>query len=331
MSTFSLLSAARRTISIASFFPLYSDMSSSKPILDDLRRQIDAIDDQLHDLLMRRTDIVEAIGKEKKDGKVPAFRPGREAMILRRLVARHAGRFPVGALVRMWREMLAATVGMQAKLAIAVYAPSAASGYWDLARDHFGSHALMTAYDSIGQVIRAVTDKQASIGVLPMPSEDDADPWWRFIVSSDAATPRVLARLPFAGRGNARAGGDALAVGSGALEPTGADRSLIVVETRGEVSRARLFSAFSASGLVCNFFAAFDPGGGTRFNLVELNDFVPPDDKRLTEFKAQIGAAVERMLSLGSYGAPLVLDARAGDRRPADTRVRAVAQRKPRS
>ncbi len=293
-------------------------MASSKPTLDELRRQIDAIDDQVHDLLMRRTEIVEAIGREKKDGKVPAFRPGREAMILRRLIARHSGRFPAAALMRMWREMLAATVGLQTKLAIAVYAPSAASGYWDLARDHFGSHASMTAFDSVGQVIRAVTDKHASIGILPMPSEDDTDPWWRFIVSSDAATPRVLARLPFAGRGNARAaGGDALAVGSGALEPTGADRSLVVVETRGEVSRARLFSAFSASGLTCNFFAAFDPGGGTTLNLVELTDFLAPDDKRLAAFTAQVGDAVERILSLGSYGAPLVLDGPRADAPPA--------------
>jgi chorismate mutase/prephenate dehydratase len=285
-------------------------MLSSKPTLDDLRRQIDAVDDQVHDLLMRRTEIVEAIGKEKKDGRMPAFRPGREAVILRRLVARHAGRFPAAALVRIWREMLAATVGMQTNFAVAVYAPGAATGYWDLARDHFGSHTPMTAYHSIGQVIRAVTDKQVSIGILPMPSEDDGDPWWRFIVSNDASVPRVLARLPFAGRGNARVGGDALAVGSGALEPTGDDRSLIVIETRGEVSRARLFSALSASGLDCDFFAVFEPGGRTALNLVELTDFVLPDDKRLANFKEKVGAAVERIISLGSYGAPLVLDPR---------------------
>src|ERR1700730_11841719 len=96
----------------ASLFPLDPDMSSNKPTLDDLRRQIDAIDDQLHDLIMRRTEVVEAIGKEKKDGKVPPSRPGREAIILRRVAARHSGNFPAVALVRMWREMLAATVGM---------------------------------------------------------------------------------------------------------------------------------------------------------------------------------------------------------------------------
>src|SRR5260370_23500512 len=100
-------------------------MASSKPTLDELRRQIDAIDDQVHDLLMRRTEIVEAIGREKKDGRVPAFRPGREVVILRRLVARHAGRFPAAALVRMWRGMLGPPGGLPADFPGARLSPGA--------------------------------------------------------------------------------------------------------------------------------------------------------------------------------------------------------------
>lgn len=323
MSTFSLLSAARRTISIALYFPLDPDMSSSKPSLADLRRRIDEVDDQIHDLLMRRAEIVEAIGERKKDGQVPAFQPGREAVILRRLMARHSGRFPRAALVRMWREMLAATVGLQRNLTIAVYAPSADSGYWDLARDHFGSNTPMTPYRSVGEVIRAVTDAQASIAVVPMPSEDDPDPWWPFIASASGPAPQVLARLPFAGRGNARAGGDALAIGSGVLEPTGDDRSLVVVETRGEVGRARLIAGFAAAGLAGTFRAAFVPGRGTTLNLVELADFVLPDDRRLTIFREHVGEAVERIALLGSYGMPLALDPQSTNLAPAT-----AAQRK---
>jgi chorismate mutase/prephenate dehydratase len=286
-------------------------MPSNKTTLDDLRQRIDEIDDQVHDLLMQRTAVVEAIAAEKRGNAVPALRPGREAVILRRLMSRHTGRFPRAALVRMWREMLAATVGMQTKFAVAVYAPSDTSGYWDLARDHFGSHTTMAAYNSIGQVIRAVTDRQASIGILPMPQEDDADPWWRFFVASDDSAPRILARLPFAGRGNARSdGGDALAVGSGSLEPTGADCSLIVIETRGEISRARIFACLAAGNLPCTFFAAFKPTQDSTLNLVELGDFVLPDDPRLAQVADQINATatVDRIVSLGSYAAPLVLN-----------------------
>ena len=266
----------------------------------------------MHDLVMQRTQLVEAIGREKRSEGLPPLHPGREALILRRLAARHHGSFSPSALVRMWREMLAVTVGLQGRFAIAVYAPDGVGGFWDLARDHFGSHTPMTPYRSAGQVIRAVTDHQASVGVLPTPQEDDADPWWRFLVSGDAAAPRVIARLPFAGRGNARAG-DALAVGGGRLEATGEDRSLLAVETRGNVSRTRLSSAMAQAGFQCTFFAAFEPGTDTVLNLVELAEFVTPDDCRLGEFSEQLGAGcVERIVSLGHYAVPLTLAVSSG-------------------
>src|SRR5262249_10877709 len=41
------------------------DMASADNPLDDLRRQIDGIDDALHDLLIRRAEIAERIGKLK--------------------------------------------------------------------------------------------------------------------------------------------------------------------------------------------------------------------------------------------------------------------------
>src|SRR6185437_15050923 len=142
VSMFSLLSAAGRTISIF----LARDatpMDMSNPNLDDLRRRIDEIDDRLHDLLMQRTEVVEAVAASKRLDEAPALRPGREAAIVRRLVARHAGHFPPGALVRMWREMFSAMVGLQTGFAVAVYVGEAGNGYWDLARDHFGSHSAM--------------------------------------------------------------------------------------------------------------------------------------------------------------------------------------------
>ena len=42
-------------------------MDAGKPSLDDLRREIDDIDAALHDLLMRRTELVQRIGAAKGD------------------------------------------------------------------------------------------------------------------------------------------------------------------------------------------------------------------------------------------------------------------------
>src|SRR3979490_996114 len=87
-----------------------------RPDLIALRARLDELDDKIHDLLMDRARVVENVARS---GKAAAFRPGREAAILRRLLARHTGKLPPQTLVRMWREMLAGTTAMQTAVTIA--------------------------------------------------------------------------------------------------------------------------------------------------------------------------------------------------------------------
>src|SRR6266446_4687145 len=132
-------------------------MPATPSDLAELRHRLDEIDDKVHDLLIERAEIISMVAASKRDGKLAASQPGREAEIIRRLVGRHHGDFPVATLVRMWREMLAATVRLQSPFAVAVFAPVEAQGFWDLARDHYGSNTPMSAYHSAGQVILSMT------------------------------------------------------------------------------------------------------------------------------------------------------------------------------
>src|SRR5438270_7424679 len=67
-------------------------MRNATDMLEDLRSEIDQIDDALHDLLMQRAEVSGEIAKVKqardpqRQGLVPAFRAAREAAILRRLL-----------------------------------------------------------------------------------------------------------------------------------------------------------------------------------------------------------------------------------------------------
>ena len=280
-------------------------MPATSSDLAELRHRLDEIDDKVHDLLIERAKIISMVAASKRDGRLAAFQPAREAEIIRRLVGRHHGDFPVATLVRMWREMLAATVRLQSPFAVAVYAPAQEQGLWDLARDHYGSNTPMSAYRSTGQVIRAVSEGQASIGVLPMPQEGEADPWWRQLVSEDEGAPRVVARLPFGARGNARSdGADALAIGRGMQQETGADRTFLATETAAGISRGRIFRILFSLGLNCTFFASYEHAGGA-VNLIEIDGFVPISDQRLDSFRAQLGDALHRMLPFGGYALPL--------------------------
>lgn len=271
-----------------------------------LRRRIDEIDDRLQDLLVERIEIVSRVADHKqRSGGVAPHQPAREAEILRRLVARNHGAMPPASLVRIWRELLAATTRMQGSFTVAVHVPPTGPGFWDIARDHYGSHTPMLTFGSATQVIHAVVEGRATVGVLPMPQEEEADPWWRHLLSTREAAPHVIARLPFASRGNARSdGGDALAIGHGAQLPTGQDRTLIATENAPNISRGRLFSILTGIDLNCTFIASSEQGEGGNM-LIEIDDFVPADDPRLDLFRAQLGAALFRLLPLGGYAVPL--------------------------
>jgi chorismate mutase/prephenate dehydratase len=281
-------------------------MSDAPPDLEILRRRIDEIDDRLQDLLIERMEIVSRVAENKqRSGGVAPHQPAREADILRRLVARNRGVMPPASLVRIWRELLAATTSRQGPFTIAVYVPPQGPGFWDIARDHYGSHTPMLTFGSATQVIRTVAEGRATVGVLPMPQEAEDDPWWRHLLSGRETAPHVIARLPFGGRGNARSdGGDALAIGRGTQLPTGRDRTLIATENAPDISRGRLFSTLAGLGLRCTFIVSSElrEGGNT---LIEIDDFVPADDPRLDRFRATLGTALYRLVRLGGYAVPL--------------------------
>jgi chorismate mutase / prephenate dehydratase len=270
--------------------------------LKGLRRRLDEIDDKLQDLLIDRAQIVSLVGASKKDGDRPAYQPAREAEIIRRLVGRHRGALPVATLVRMWREMLAATVRLQSPFSVAVFAPADRPGLWDLARDHYGSHTPMSAHGTEDQVIRAVAGGTGSVGVLPLPKAGESDPWWPHLLSIEEA-PRVVARLPFGTRGNARADTDALAIGCKGQEENGLDRTLLGAEFSAAISPPRISDALATAGLVCTFVACSDRGKAVY--LIEVEGFAPISDRRLDALRSELGAALERLLPLGGYAAPL--------------------------
>jgi chorismate mutase/prephenate dehydratase len=302
MSTFSLILSRRNPTSTP---PLAATkaMSSTPLDLKGLRRRLDEIDDRLQDLLIERAEVVSLVAATKRGSDKPAHQPAREAQIIRRLVGRHHGAFPVATLVRMWREMLAATVRLQSPFSVAVSAPGGRQECWDLARDHYGSNTPMRAYDTPREVIRAVSEGKASVGVLPMFRADESDPWWPELLLAAATAPRIIARLPFGSRGNTRAdGADALALGQSEYQESGLDRTLLATECVVDVGRARILKLLSALGLVCTFFASFDNGKATVF---EVDGFVPFGDARLDQFRAEMGGTLRRLAPLGGYAVPL--------------------------
>ncbi|HLO78000.1 MAG TPA: chorismate mutase [Magnetospirillum sp.] len=281
-------------------------MSTDSASLDRLRSQIDRIDDQLHDLLMQRAGLVEQIASAKAPSGI-ALRPGREAQVLRRLIARHQGAFPKTALVRIWREIMGALVGLQQPFTIAVYQPERGAGYIELARNHFGVVWPQIVHLTPGHVVRMVADGQASVGLVPIPGAADAEPWWLALTSDAGNLPRVVARLPVLAQEPSAGRTDplqAFVVACREPEPTGDDRMLIAVETAPDVSRDRLRAAFTAANLELAAMTATHRSEGVWRHLVEVAGFVAGADPRLAEL-VQAKDPVTHVRVIGGYASQL--------------------------
>ena len=203
---------------------------------EGLRQEIDAIDDQLIDLLRQRTALAKKIGELKDPGK-PFCRPEREARILRRLYPRDVDILPKIVMIRFWREMLSALTWLQKPYSIFV-----TESLWDIARDYYGSWIDFKVFSDPRQVLEHLIDQETwKIGVLPYPGLGEREWWWRL---SGYSSLKIIARFPFEGYGNARAPRqDALAVTRFTPEEgSGEDRTILVVQTHQTVLQEEIWA-----------------------------------------------------------------------------------------
>ena len=274
-------------------------MSEAIKPLEEVRREIDEIDAALHDLIMRRTRVVEQVIAAMGTTNTGNFIPGREIKVLRGLMQRHEGAFPRHALIRMWREMISVFAAMQGPFYVVACAEEGDQGCWDLARDHFGSHDKMSTLATPREVVARVSSDEAAIGVVPVPAED-GEAWWRTM--GGAVAPRIVARLPFIEGSNARTGGvGAYALAKLDFDPTGHDRSLLVVETETELSRAGLRSLLTNSGLTPQLIVTDRRDGAAH--LIEVYGFIQAEDepvRKLADLEE-----VRSVLAIGAYGVPV--------------------------
>jgi chorismate mutase / prephenate dehydratase len=273
--------------------------------LANLRAELDGIDNAIHDLLMRRAEVVGFLAASRFKTPGVALRPGREAQIIRRLLGRHHGNLPPASLVRIWRELLAATTSMQGAHVIAVCDPDQGGGYTQVAREHFGALTAMRVHSSPAQALADVSSGHASAAVLPMPSETETPraAWWTALLYKDEPRIHVIARLPFwAPRPEGAPPLQALVIAAFAPDRSEADRSLLGLEIALDVSRARLTGAVVAAGLRPEqIILRRDQGAQVAHALVEVDGTVAEDDARLDG----IAALLRPPVVLGAYAVPV--------------------------
>jgi chorismate mutase / prephenate dehydratase len=282
-------------------------MRQQQMSLSDLKREVDGVDDAIHDLLIRRAELADLIASEPGASEdAPQSRPARKAKILRRLAGRHTGSLPKRSLVHIWSEILAAAPGEHGT--VHVFAGDGDAHYRDLARTYFGSLMAMESHNSANSVVHACADDPRAIGVVPLAgSGEEGTAWWSLLAPAGQHGPHVVARIPFIPEdGGEDVFPQAFAIGTLEQEETGDDTTLLLVETEDEVSRTRLQSLLGQAGFEAQILAAGDAQGrGFRHLLLANKGFIDPRDPQLAAFIAKAGGLILRAAPVGGYANPL--------------------------
>jgi chorismate mutase len=154
---------------------------------------------------MERGRIIDRlIAVKKTSDSGSAFRPGREASMMRALAERHAGLLPLDTVEGIWRVIIATFTYVQAPYAVHADISGGDEPMRDSARFHFGFTVPYASHPSAAAVIDAVARSRGDLGIFRLDQGASAGAWWRALAAE--GSPKVIARLPFIERPDHPAG-----------------------------------------------------------------------------------------------------------------------------
>jgi hypothetical protein len=211
-----------------------------------------------------------------------AFRPDREADMMRRLVMRHEGGLPLHTVEHIWREVITTFTAMQAPFAVACGPADDVLAMRDLVRFYFGFSVEVVDCPTAAAAIR----RAASGNDLAIVAATSGERWWGALAGS--ASPKVLAKLPFLETPNHPARRAAFVIGPPLIEWPQFDVSLFSL-----LAPAELVGAVASRGGAMT-------GRDRQDALIEL-----PVAVTLADLAEDIGGALRNAESVGGFFQPI--------------------------
>jgi chorismate mutase len=265
----------------------------SSPDLSVLRAEIDRLDEAMHSLLMERGRIIDRLIATKGTSESgQAFRPGREAAMMRMLAARHGGLLPLDTVEGIWRVIIATFTYVQAPFSVHADISGGDAPMRDSARFHFGFTVPYEPHPTASAVIEAVARSRGDLGIFRLDQGASAGAWWRSLIGS--GRPRIIARLPFIERPDHPAGTPVFVISQPLAEAAVRDEILYAIP----FERWHGAAETALGRLGCEVIAsAADPIGLS--GLVAAPGSVTPEE--ISSALAAAGAYPGSLVEVGSH------------------------------
>ena len=165
--------------------------------LDDLRREIDAIDERILELLTERARLAQKIGAIKQDTDRVYYVPEREKLIFEELKRKNPGVLPEKAIRSIYREIISATRALERPISVAFLGPKDTFSHMATLRV-FGSMAECHPAATVSDIFTEVERKRVDYGVVPVETSMGggvSDTLDRFVVSELKIVNEVMLHI----------------------------------------------------------------------------------------------------------------------------------------
>lgn len=135
--------------------------------LDDQRKRIDELDEQILNLLNERVRCAAEIGRIKHQNGGEIYVASREEQVFRKLEALNKGPLDGLAIRAIYREVMSAAIALEKPMLIAYLGPEATFTH-QAAIKKFGQSIDYLATPSISDVFHTVAKGEADYGVIPI-------------------------------------------------------------------------------------------------------------------------------------------------------------------
>lgn len=283
-----------------------SSQASPREDLATLRAEIDRIDAEMHALLIQRGTIIDRlIAVKGTTASGSAFRPGREAAMMRRVAERHRGLLPLDTVEGIWRVIIATFTYVQAPFSVHADVSGGDPAMRDSARFHFGFTVPYRPHPTCAAVIEAVAASRGDLGIFRFESKGTngavrppkGEAWWEGLIGE--GRPKVIARLPFIERPTHPAGTPVFVVAKPLEDPTAAQRDWVLHAARTATWTAETERALQ--DLYGEVVGRAKPRGEGERLLIAVPGGVGP--RQLREALDRAGAEVAALDETGSHAA----------------------------
>lgn len=286
--------------------------------LQQIRSEIDLIDNQIIELLKQRMILIPLVSQIKKNNREKFFiKSSREADMIKNLVNKVDNNFLKLAIIKIWRKIITVANMEEQIIKIGIHNPNSVSDYEYIVKDYYCEQVEINNYGNVSDLILAIQNSQINIAIFKIPDDPNnfekkdsfQENWWINLANNQIGL-KIYAKIPLVELNSKKkkTNINLIACAIKDYEKSIEDKTLICIELSENISKNQIQNWLNNNKIEAKFLkdTKLNQINGVIFYLLEIEGFFIEEDFKNLEFIT--GMPKPFIKILGHYPSPIVME-----------------------